>query len=107
MHSAPCTNTSSSALVSPATAAISSRLSSRARMIRLAPRLRASSTAPASVQVICVEACSGSSGATARASPATPRSCTIRASTPAAAQVRMARSATASSLSNSSVLSAT
>ena len=79
----------------------------RARITRAAPTDRASSTDPASVQVICVLACTGRPGATARTSRATPRSCTITASTPAAAHRRTARSSAGISASKTSVFSAT
>ena len=71
---------------------MSSSDSSRARITRVAPSSRASSTDAASVHVICVEAWIGSSGAMARTSRATPRSCTMTASTPASAQARTAAS---------------
>jgi len=57
--------------------------------------------------VICVEACSGSSGQTACASRAAPRSCTRIASAPARAIAARACSATGSSRSNTSVLKVT
>ena len=107
MHSAPCTKTSTSTSVPARTCAMSSSESSRARITRVAPTSRASSTDEASVHVICVEAWIGRSGAMARARRATPRSWTITASTPASAHARTAASTLGSSASNTSVLSVT
>ncbi len=74
MQRAPCTNTSSSASVRARMSSRSESESSLARITRVTPRERASSTEPASVQVICVDAWIGSPGAMALTTRATPRS---------------------------------
>ena len=69
--------------------------------------IRRVAAAGADVIVICVDACSSSSGQTRRASSATAGSCTMIASTPAAATPRTTRSTLGSSGSNTSVFSVT
>ena len=60
-----------------------------------------------SVSVICVLAWTGSVGATALTSVTSPRSCTITASTPAAAMARTNRSASGNSSLKTRVFRAT
>ena len=67
---------------------ISARDSSRARMTRVQPSSRASATPAALVIDICVDAWISRSGVIARISRASPRSCTITASTPADVSTR-------------------
>jgi hypothetical protein len=87
--------------------AMSSRESSRARITREAPSSRASSTEPASVQVICVEAWIGSSGATARDEARDAEVLHDDGVDAGAAQARAAASTASSSWSNTRVLSVT
>ena len=102
-HSAPCTNTSSSASVPAAKRSISATDSSRGTTMRVQPSAVANAAAAGSAMVICVLACSSSCGQIARASRQTAGSCTISASTPEAAMPRSACSSAGSSGSNTSV----
>jgi hypothetical protein len=79
--------------------------SSRGTTTRVTPRPAAKRAPSALDTVICVDPCTSSAGHTARASSATAGSCTITASTPAAATWRSTRSMAGSSGSNTSVLS--
>jgi len=89
MHSAPWTNTSISMGLSLVMAAISARLSSRARMARSKP-ISASCRTPDRVWTVSwVEPWRARPGAICRARAAVARSCTMRASTPASAAMRM------------------
>jgi hypothetical protein len=103
-HSAPCTNTSSSAAVSRRSRSISLSESSRGRTMRLAPRPSANRMPSALEMVIWVLAWISRAGQMARASSATAGSCTMSASTPAAATSRRMASTAASSVSNTSTL---
>ena len=90
MHSAPWTKHSVSMPQFLAMCSISSKVSSRARITREKP-ISAAFFAPAKVcTVIWVLAWRGRSGAIWAAREARPRSCTMRASTPASAAARIA-----------------
>ena len=105
MHSAPWTKTSSSMGLSRHSSAISLRDSSRASTTRLTPR-RAASRTPESVwMLICVLACSGTSGMVRRSVSSTPQSCTNMASTPDSPATRAVEARARSSRSLTSVFS--
>ena len=76
-------------------------------MTRVQPSSRASATPSSLVIDIWVEAWISRSGVIARISRASPRSCTITASTPAAASSRTVASRSASSPGKTSVFSVT
>ena len=97
----PCTKTSTFASgTAAATAAMSSIESSRVSTTVRAPSVSAAKRAPSASETdICVDACSGSDGATAWSREASPTSCTMRPSTPAASAARAMRSACAISAS--------
>jgi hypothetical protein len=95
--------TSSSIGLAAAKAATSSIDSSRGATMRVTPRRAATAAAAGADSVIWVEAWSASAGHTARAIAATAGSCTISASTPAAAAARTTRSTAVSSGSKMSV----
>jgi hypothetical protein len=100
-------NTSNSIGLSAANFSISATLNSRGTTTRLHPSFAATCAASADVIVICVDAwiSKSKSGHTARANSATAGSCTMIASTPAAATPRKIRSTVGNSGSNTSVLS--
>jgi hypothetical protein len=75
--------------------------------MRAMPSERSSSAASGLEAVICVDAWTSSPGQIVRASIATAGSCTMMASTPAAATRRISSSTIGSSGSNTSVLSVT
>eukprot|EP00964_Phaeocystis_antarctica_P048165 scaffold27884_cov65-Phaeocystis_antarctica.AAC.2 len=100
-HMCPCTKIST---LVPGTAAVTAAMSeidsSRVSTTVRAPRPCAAKRAPSASEIdICVEACSGSEGATACSRDARPTSCTMRPSTPAASAVRASCSACAISFS--------
>ena len=107
MHSAPCTNTSSSMGLSCAMARTSARLSSRASTTREKPMAASCRTPAGLCTLIWVEPCSKSPGAIRRARAAAARSCTISASAPASAAARTQSAAAASSPGHRVVFTAT
>ena len=105
MHSAPCTNASTCIEVPAAIAASSSLVHSRAATTRENP-IDSSRRAPSALwTTICVEACSGILGAQRRRIAASPASCTITASTPAAQAASAARMSCGISCSSTTILS--
>ena len=71
---------------------------------RLQPSAAACRTPSSEWMLICVDACTGTSGAISRQSDTMPRSCTMNASTPNAAAMRMRSAARCISRSSTSVL---
>ena len=107
MHSAPCTNASSSTSVCAETARISSSDISRASTTRDAPSDCKSAAPPGVCRLICVEACSGISGHASCSSAKSPMSCTRMPSTGRLHRYAQKSSASASSASLTSVLTVT